>query len=277
MGWLVFSNLFVAFCGAALTAATYPLLGQPPRIDAVVMLVFCGTLVVYNLDRLVEPTPGDTLHEQWVARHRPALWLVAAIAAVGCVACLPILRLPAIGSLALAGAVSIGYCLPVYPRGGRWHRLKALPGAKLLLIAGVWTYATTIIPLLHLQTAIATDDMVMIVAARLLFVLAVALPFDLPDMARDRAAGITTLPQRYGYAGTRNLGLLLTVGFAVLALMNPWPLAAALLVSAAVTFALLAALGPRRGVVYYEVLLDGLLLVQATLVMLVWAGMGRAV
>lgn len=277
MGWLVFSNLFVAFCGAALTAATYPLLGQPPRIDAVVLLVFCGTLVVYNLDRLVEPTPGDTLHEQWVAQHRPALWLIIALAAAGCAVCLPFLRMPVVGSLALAGAVSIGYCVPVYRRGGRWLRLKAMPGAKLLLIAGVWTYATTIIPLLNRPTTIATDDAALIVAARLLFILAVALPFDLPDMARDRASGITTLPQRYGFAGTRNLGLLLTVGFALLAIVNPWPLAAALLVSAAVTFALLAALGPRRGVVYYEVLLDGLLLVQAMLVLLLWAGIGRAV
>ena len=277
MGWLVFSNLFVALCGAALTAATYPLLGQPPRIDAAVLLVFCGTLVVYNLDRLVEPVPGDTLHEQWVARHRKPLWALPALASLGCLAALPLLSTRVGWSLGVAGAVSIGYCVPVYRQAGRWRRLKALPGAKLLLIAGVWTWATAVLPLLQRPPAIGGAEAGLVVLARLLFILAVALPFDLPDMARDRAAGIVTLPQRFGDAGTRKLGLLLAGGFAAVAVVNPWPLAAALLVSAAVSFAVLAALGPRRGVVYYAVVLDGLLLVQALLLMLVWAGMGRAV
>lgn len=277
MGWLVFSNLFVACCGALLTVATYPLLGQPPRVDAGVLLVFCGTLVVYNLDRLVEPRPGDTPHEQWVARHRPALWLLTALAAIGCFAALPFLAPRVIGSLAIAAALSIGYCVPVYRRAGQWRRLKALPGAKLLLIVGVWTYATTLIPLLNRPIVVELDQITLVTAARLLFIFAVALPFDVPDMARDRAARITTLPQRIGFSGTRNLALGLAGGFALLAALNPWPFAAALLVSAAVTVFLLASLGPRRGVVYYEVLLDGLLLVQAGLLLLLWAGMGRVV
>ena len=84
MGWLVFSNVFVALCGAALTAATYPLLGLPPRLDAPVLLVFCATLVVYNLDRLVEPQPGDSAHERWVEQHRGVLWALTLLAALGC-------------------------------------------------------------------------------------------------------------------------------------------------------------------------------------------------
>ena len=79
MGWLVFTNVYVALCGAALTAATYPLLGEPARIDAPVLLVFFATLVVYNLDRLVEPRPGDSQHERWVERHRLPLWVLCCL------------------------------------------------------------------------------------------------------------------------------------------------------------------------------------------------------
>ncbi|MEM1354962.1 MAG: hypothetical protein AAGH88_08765 [Planctomycetota bacterium] len=277
MGWLVFSNLFVALCGAALTAATYPLLGQSPRIDAPVVLVFLGTLATYNLDRLVEPSPGQTDHERWVERHRKPLWVLTVLAGVGCLVSLPWLDGRVLVSLLVAATLSIGYCIPVYRLRGRWHRLKAVPGAKLFLIAGVWTYATAILPLLQSPVTPETDVMAVVVAGRLLFILGVALPFDLPDMARDRAAGIVTLPQRYGYDGTRLLGRLLIAGFGVLSALGPWPMMAALLVSAAVSFALLNALGPKRGVVYYELLLDGLLLVQAGLILVTWAGMSGVV
>ncbi|MGB0767386.1 MAG: hypothetical protein ACPGYV_06720, partial [Phycisphaeraceae bacterium] len=74
MNWVVFGNLYVALCGAALTAATYTLYGLPARVDAVVAVVFFATLVIYNLDRLVEPHPGDTAHERWVETHRGGLW-----------------------------------------------------------------------------------------------------------------------------------------------------------------------------------------------------------
>lgn len=277
MGWLVFSNLYVAFCGAALTAASYPLIGVAPRVDAVVALVFFGTLIIYNLDRLVEPQPGQSPHERWVQAHRRPLWAMVVLACAGSLACLPYLSSTGVTALGVAAAVSVGYCVPVYRSGGRWRRLKALPGAKLLLIAGVWTFATLSLPLIEVGTHLSGVSLAALFGSRMLFLLAVAMPFDLPDAERDRKAGIVTLPQRLGVDGTRRWSSGLAVGAGALGIACPWPMAAALILSACFTFAMARALKHDRGVVYYEVGLDGMLLIQATLIVCLWVATPGAV
>ena len=265
MPWLLFTNLYVALCGAGLTAASYALLGLSIRIDAVVGLVFCCTLVIYNLDRLIEPTPGDSEHERWVESHRGLLWGLTLVSTVGAIALATKLRMASLISLAIAGAVAVGYCVPIVRIGGRWRRLKALPGAKLVLIALVWAYATTGLPLIEGGAALNTSAW-MILLARLFFIAAVALPFDLPDMQRDRRSSIATLPTMLGVNATRAVAFALIGLSAGLSLLNPWPLASALLMSCACVAGLLAMLRPERGVLYFMGALDGMLLVQAGLV-----------
>lgn len=266
--WLVFTNLYVALCGAALTAATATLLGEPIRLDAIAGLVFCCTLVIYNLDRLVEPNPGDSVHEQWVESHRRWLWLITAAGALGAVAFWSEINPAAQASLPIAGAIAIGYCLPVVPRRGRWLRLKAMPGAKLILIALVWTYATAGLPMLHHDVA-PDGQAIAIVLARFFFIAAVALPFDLPDMQRDRQAGIDTVPIVFGADATKRIAWGLCGISTALAIINPWPAASALLVTGACLAGLIAALRPDRGVAYFTIALDGTLLLKAGLLICV--------
>lgn len=264
MPWVVFTNVYVALCGAALTAASYALLGLPPRMDHVAGLVFCCTLVIYNLDRLVEPRPGDSMHERWVESHRTILWGLTLIGAAGAIALASQLNTLSLTSLAIAGAVAVGYCLPAVRYRGRWRRLKALPGTKLLLIALVWTYATTGLPIL--ESGIALDRSAwMTLLARLFFIAAVALPFDLPDMQRDQRSGIATLPTMLGISATRTTAFALIVASAAFSLFTPWPDASALLISCACVAGLIAMLRPDRGVLYFMVALDGMLLIQAGL------------
>ncbi|MEM9347140.1 MAG: UbiA family prenyltransferase [Planctomycetota bacterium] len=265
MPWLVFTNLYVAFCGAALTAATYALLGLTPRVDHVAALVFCCTLVIYNLDRLVEPHPGDSTHERWVASHRPVLWGFTLINAAGSVVFAMLLSQTAMVSLAIAGVLALGYCLPVVRWAGRWRRLKALPGAKLVLIALVWTYATAGLPVLDAGATLSLSS-AMILLSRLFFISAVALPFDLPDMQRDRRSGISTIPTAFGVERTRQIAYALTLLSIVFSLRTPWPNASALLISGCFVLGLLKMLRPDRGVLYFMVALDGMLLLQAGLI-----------
>lgn len=265
--WVVFTNVYVAFCGAALTAATYALIGLPIQIDAATGMVFCCTLVIYNLDRLAEPHPGDTAHEQWIGCHRRLLWLITASGAIGAGACALWLSPAAQWSLVAAGAVALGYCLPIVGSPGSnkpYYRLKDLPGAKLPLIALVWAYATAGLPMLQAGVALDAQPAGVLIG-RLLFIAAVALPFDLPDMQRDRLSGIATLPTQFGVTATRNIALVFAAGAMVPALTHPYPQVCALLLSCAATFALVLALHPGRGVLYFMVALDGMLLLQAAL------------
>lgn len=258
----MFSNVYVSLCGAALTAASYALLGQPLRLDAVAGVVFCCTLVIYNLDRLVEPHPGESPQERWVEQHRRPLWLITAFAGLASLLFISQLQMQALVSMPIAGAVALGYCLPVVPGRSRCRRLKELPGAKLLLIAAVWTYATAVLPML--QARVGWDGQAAaVLGSRFLFLAAVALPFDLPDMQRDRQSGIATLPNVLGVNATRWTAIGLACAAGLVGLFNPWPGAGAVVLSAGAAAALLLALRPDRGVLYFMVALDGLLLVQA--------------
>lgn len=264
--WVVFTNIYVALCGAALTGASYVLLGLPPRLDHIPVLVFCCTLVIYNLDRLVEPHPGGSEHERWVEAHRPILWGLTLAGAVGTIILAPMLSRAALLSLPIAGVLAVGYCLPVVRFGGRWRRLKALPGAKLILIALVWTYATMGLPILESGAGLDRRTLLALLA-RLFFIAAVALPFDVPDMRRDRRSGITTIPTLLGIAGTRHAALTLIAASILFSLMAPWPTAGALMLSCACVAGLVAMLRPGRGVLYFMVALDGMLLLQAGLIL----------
>lgn len=267
MPWLVFTNLYVALCGAALTASSYALLGLPIRFNAVTGLVFCSTLVIYNLDRLVEPSPGDSEHEQWIASHRGLLWGITAVCAASLIAFSLRLSMAALLSLPIAGAVAIGYCLPVLRYRGRWIRLKAVPGAKLILIALVWTYATAGLPMLDCGAGFRTSAAA-ILLARFFFIAAVALPFDVPDMQRDLRSGIATLPIMLGVDLTRLVAFVLIAISALFSMFITWPVASALLLSCACVAGLIAMLRPDRGVLYFMVALDGTLLIQAGLLWL---------
>lgn len=265
--WFVFTNLYVACCGAALTAATFALLGLNPRLNAVVGLVFCCILVIYNLDRLVEPNPGDTLHELWVEQHRGLLWTITALASAGSAVFMALLSRQLALTLVPAGALAIGYCLPVLRYRGRWCRLKELPGAKLLLIVLVWTYATAGLPMLSVPIALDGRS-VWVLIARFLFLAAVALPFDLPDMQRDRLSGIVTLPILMDVRWIRRIAITLALAGALAGVLNPWPAAGAVVLSSVVAGCVLWGVHAERGVIYFMVALDGMLLVQACLL---WA------
>lgn len=264
----MFTNVYVATCGAALTAATYIALGMSARWGAASALVFCCTLGIYNLDRLVEPSPGDSEHERWVARHRLVLWTLACAGSIGAAVAMAWLPMRAILSLIPAAAVALGYCLPVLRWGGRWRRLKQLPGAKLLLIAGVWTYATAGLPMLDAGVAWGAAEGWLLVS-RFLFLASVALPFDLPDARRDRLSGIATLPTLLGERTTRAVAVALALLSSVSGLLSAWPGAWALVGSGLIAAAVASQLHNRRGVFYFMVLLDGLLLVQAAGLLLV--------
>lgn len=270
MPWLVFTNLYVATCGASLTAASYALLGLPIRIDAVVGIVFFSTLVIYNLDRLVEPRPGDSEHERWVESHRRILWGVTISSTIAAFLFTTRLRSTSLASLSIAGGIAMGYCLPVIRFRRRWCRLKALPGAKLALITFVWTYATLGLPLI--ETGVALNASIwMVLMARLFFIAAVALPFDLPDIERDRRSGVATLPTLIGIGATRSVAFALIAASALLSLFIPWAGASALFISCLCVGGLLTILRPDRGVLYFMVALDGMLIVQAGLL---WCSAG---
>jgi len=271
--YAVFGNLFLAACAAAWAYSTYRVLGLPRGAADydLLALVFAGVVVVYALDRLYafdrspERVVGGRL--RWVDEHRRFLRTALVLACTGVAGLLFFVNVNVLAVLAALGAVSFAYSLPVlrhFTVG-----LKDVGLSKVFLIALVWTCVTVLLPPLEAGAPVLTRDVELLFAERFLFVFAISLPFDIRDRDRDAARGIRTIPVAVGVTRSKQLVGLALVGHLWLKVVHYYPEHPAMLVPAVLTVAyaclLLAGLSARRGDVYYSLLWDGTILVQAVL------------
>lgn len=276
MTFLVFSNLFIAVSAAAFAHASYHLLGASPRASPILALIFCATLVVYNLDRLSTVSKEDdvdaTERHRWIDRHRRLLVGLGTVAAAGVVGALFFVAREVLYALVPLGVASLGYSLPViWGRSGP-YRLKDIAGLKIFLIAFVWTGATAFLPAVEIYDDPFRPEVAALCLERALFIFAITLPFDIRDMTRDRAAEIWTIPLVFGRARTRLLALVILGAFILSVVLHygvsPTSPTLPLAVSAAITGWLLWRADRPHDELYYVGKLDGMMALQSALVAL---------
>ena len=274
MTFLIFSNLFIAAAAALFTHESYYLLGADPHLSPLLGLVFAATLVVYNLDRLSDAAEEDDVavseRHEWIRRRRPLLWGLAGTAGVGVGVSLFFVPVDVVLALVPLGAFSLAYSLPVlWGRAGP-YRLKDIAGLKIFVISIVWAGATAFLPAVEVFDNPFRLEVAALVAERGIFVFAIALPFDIRDMERDRASEIWTIPLALGVDRTRQMAYGATGLFALVCLLHYGVsiegYAVPLLVSSAVTLALLAGARRGRSEYYYLGHLDGMMALQWALV-----------
>ena len=98
--------------------------------------------------------------------------------------------------------------------GGFQKNLREISYLKIFIVAGVWAGVTSTIPLL-VSGSEFTSEIVLLFFQRMLFVLALILPFEIRDVSLD-LEDIKTLPQKIGISQTKRFGLallLLTLTF----------------------------------------------------------------
>jgi 4-hydroxy-3-methylbut-2-enyl diphosphate reductase len=83
--------------------------------------------------------------------------------------------------------------LPPFLSGGRYRRIKDIPGSKTFLIAAAWGLVTTVMPALSETGRLGPDTLAVLVWTSSL-VFARTVFFDLLDMQGDRLVGRETLP-----------------------------------------------------------------------------------
>jgi 4-hydroxybenzoate polyprenyltransferase len=271
--YVVFGNLFLAASAAAWAYSTYSVLGLPRGAADydLLGLVFAGVVVVYALDRLYafDRSPEQALggRLRWVDEHRRFLLTALVVACAGVAVLLFFVNAQVLVVLGVLGAVSFAYSLPILR-----HFTVGLKDAglsKVFLIALVWTCVTVVLPPLEAGASVLTRDVALLFAERFVFVFAISLPFDIRDRERDASRGIRTIPVAIGVARSKQLVGIALVAHLWLKVIHYYPAHPAMLVPAAIAVAysclLLAGLSASRGDVYYSLLWDGAILVQAVL------------
>ncbi|RSK30199.1 UbiA prenyltransferase family protein [Hymenobacter metallilatus] len=245
-------------------------------------LIFAATLFLYNLDSVLPykqgQQPGLSRRKQWIRGHRRQLVVVTLLAGAGAGGLFLtddrlLLLTPFLLHLAL---ISVLYSLPLLRRHGRWWALRDVPLLKVFLIAYVWAGVTVWVPALYLGRQLLEPVVGILFLRRFLFILALALVFDIRDYSKDRATGTRTFPGVFGVLATKLLALVALGGAALLVPPGaPAGQEAALLLPLLVAAAVIWLAEETRPDYYFALLTDGVMLLLFLAVW--WATRGQAV
>lgn len=273
---LVHGGVLEGLIAVAMLLGTGALLKLPPSLPLLV-LAFCGTLLVYLADRTLGLSPEDVFNRPgrlaWVRQHRRvtgALGVAAALAAAGT---LPFLRPATLAAGAALGGAGLVYVMPVLPWG---RRLKTVWFLKPLAISAAWAVGGVVLPAVEAGAPLTAGLVALLVAYRFLFVGANVLVADWGDRRGDAQAGLRTVatewpPGRVRRVAALALGVALGGGaVAVLLLSAPRLLVVDLAGPALLLFWVRRVEAPgRRG---YGLVLDALVGWPAVTAAVAWTG-----
>lgn len=262
---ILYSNLFIA-CGAvAMTWQTQLLLKQKLAFTPLIGLVFCATLIIYALHRVVGMSKVKDFLEverfHVIQTYHSHILFYAAIALIIGTLCFFYLPFPVQLLLLLPALFSIAYVLPFLGKE-RTMRLRDVDMVKIFLVAGVWAYVTVFLPAVEAGLWYEKRVWLMLVE-RSLFIFAITLPFDVRDLKVDKHNKVNTLPAYLGVPTTLRLAFVLMILFVVLCCFNYTPLPFLALSISAVSTCIFIYYSPRFVHDYYFTgLMDGTMILQ---------------
>jgi 4-hydroxybenzoate polyprenyltransferase len=167
-------------------------LGYTPSLfHPLLMAVTGGTLVVYNLPRLIPRPYGKPRGPQPL---RFWYWLFFFLGLVMATLGARQLPLTIAATCSALAVLSCAYFLPILP--GKRKRLRDFGLLKIVLLTTIWTVVTAVLPMLAAQVSVS--DWPWEILLRFVFIFALCILFDIQDIETDSGHNIATLPTRIG-------------------------------------------------------------------------------
>ena len=202
------SSIHVALAVCALTLITLQEIDKPVS-QKLILFIFFGTITGYNF---VKYSGVARLHHRSLTDSLKVIQIFSFMCFAAWVYF--ILQLPFNFLLRCVplGLLTLLYALPVFPKK---KNLRRVPTLKIFVIAAVWAGATVYLPVVY--HAILWDwDLFIVLFQRFLIVLALIIPFEIRDYKYDDAE-LGTIPQILGVVRTKLTGIVLLIGFVILA------------------------------------------------------------
>jgi len=267
--FFLYTSLFTACCATGLCMATERLItGIAPQLDNHLhILVFGSTLLVYNTPRVILKSAGNRLNMLlYRAWYFFFFFTGLVLTAVGLYRLPLALQLSSIG----LGIFAFAYFLPLLPFGDKKH-LRDFGWVKISVLAGVWTMATSVLPILYWDKNISNYPFEILM--RLVFIFTLCVIFDIRDMQADEVNNITTLPHK---VGIKNSYILINVTLALLIVLSIIQYAryqvferfVGALITVIITWLVVRYLKQYPSERAYMLLADGVMLVYAILVLI---------
>lgn len=271
INFLLYSNIYIAFCAVAMTAQTLYVFDINIKTSpALLGLVFFSTLVIYALHRLVSLSKVDKSLEverfNVIGTYQQHIQVYAGLGILGGAICFFFLNRSTQYALVLPALLSLGYVIPFM--GNKKLRLRDVHFIKIFLIAIVWSYVTVLLP--FLEFGIPIDFRALgILLERMLFIFVITLPFDLRDWEIDKKNQVRTIPATIGVKNTLRLAFFVLLIWCWLVFqIYTLPIALALFISGISTGVFVYYSPRQKHDYYFTALMDGTMILQYGLVLL---------
>ncbi len=183
--FLVFSNIWVAFCVLGLTVSSEVLLGIANF--KISQFVFFASLFTYNFQRIVRINKGQQhKRKDWTYKNKNLIYLLMTIGSVMSFYWFIDFNINTQIAIVISGVLSI-----LYPFG-----IRKVPFSKIFVISLVWTISTMLLLVLENKIEIS-QNIILHLLSRFLFVFAITIPFDIRDVKYDQN-NLKTIPIVFG-------------------------------------------------------------------------------
>jgi len=226
-------------CAACITALTFELTGDVESQFPFILLIGVCTSALYSAHRVIglQKLKHITSFERYtvIRRYKHHIWVYCFMwVAASIWLLLPFLSLPPDASiffshpwatiqqsgglefiLWLIPGVVIGaaYVLPILPKR---RRLRDLGWTKVILIGWSWAWLTAFLPAYYFDHESLLVSIILGVE-RMLFIIAITIPFDIRDVLIDESVSLNTMPLLFGMKKTLRTGYILCFVIMILA------------------------------------------------------------
>jgi 4-hydroxybenzoate polyprenyltransferase len=264
---LIFAgNIFIGLCATMLCLQTFVFFDRKASYP-LLFFVFFATLALYNLHSIVALAGQKTKpHPRYriVYEHLNAVRALTLLAMIGMAICTIGLPISLLLQLVLISVPSLLYILPII--AGK--RLRDISILKIFILAIIWALVTVLLPFDYFGNEY-DSRLGLLLTERAIFVFAIAIAFDIRDIEFDKTLDVKTIPIAVGKFSSFLLAGILLISWAIFVHFIYMPLTAILLnVIALLSIGLIYGAQKDRPVWYYQILLDGTLLLQALIVVL---------
>ena len=183
--FLVFSNIWVAFCVLALAASSeFFLETENYQIS---IFIFFATIFTYNFQRVVRVLRAEShVRKQWLVKNKTVIYSL--ILSAGVMSGYYFFKFTVLTQIAIVFSAVFSL---LYPFG-----LRNVPLSKIFVISLIWTISTMLL-LVFENNIPFTQNIVLHLISRFLFVFAITIPFDIRDLKHD-AENLETIPLFFG-------------------------------------------------------------------------------
>jgi len=189
--FFIFSSLYIALCAVLMVWQTSELLLGVPPSERLIGFVFFSTICSYNFHWYLTPySVNPSRRAFWTQRHKVLHFILYLVGLVGSAVYFFYL-LSHIIALCFGAFVTFLYSAPKLSHPF-FRRLRDIAVGKTIFLAIVWTYVTTVLPLI-IAGAAWSGGPILFVLSRFFLIYAICIPFDYRDREDDRKDGIRSL------------------------------------------------------------------------------------